>query len=239
MKRLRISRPTPSIIISCLALFAALGGTSYAADSAMNGGSSMGNHGSSMGNHGSSMSSQSGSAWASHLGGLPSKDYMLAKHTVSSNGVQFLNAGQTMTLGHAGHFTFSAVCSADPTGNGSQSVTFEVTSNTEASLDGNGPMPAGSVIQIHVDSDQLDSTTAAPLTAGDFAQVASASSSTEIAQDGQEADIFYTDGVNWGQPGSSGSHACFAGFTGFLYGGKSMSSNNPNSSPPPFSGTHT
>ena len=53
-----------------------------------------------------------------------------------------------------------------------------------------------------------------PLKAGDFDQVASASSSTEIAADGQEADVFYNDGVNWPAVGDSPAHACFAGYTG-------------------------
>jgi hypothetical protein len=154
--------------------------------------------------------------------------------------VQFLNAGETMTLGRAGHFTFTAVCSPDPASDGSQTVTVKVSSNVKASLDGNGPTSPGvDVPPIHVDSDQLDGTTDNPLKAGDFAQVASASSSTEIARDGQEADIFYTDGVNWGKVGTPGSHACFAGFTGLLYGGTTMHNNRPNPSPPPFSGTHS
>jgi hypothetical protein len=50
----------------------------------------------------------------------------------------------------------------------------------------------------------------APLKAGDFTQVGSASSSTEIAADGQEADIFSNDGVNWPAGGSSAAHDCFA-----------------------------
>jgi hypothetical protein len=57
---------------------------------------------------------------------------------------------------------------------------------------------------------------------GEFDQVGSASSSTSIAKDGQEVDVFYTDGVNWpampgvgGVPGVAG-HDCFAGFTGFI-----------------------
>jgi hypothetical protein len=232
VNRFRITRPSPSLLLSCVAIFAAVGGTSYAAAGATGYGSSMGQSGNMpmTGGH-------PGNAWASHLGGLPWRDYMLAKHYVSSNGVQFLNPGEGMTIGRAGHFTFKAVCSSAT--DGSQSVTFKVSSNVPASLDGNGPMPPGvAVPPIHVDSDKQDSTADNPLAAGDFAQVASASSSTEIAQDGQEADIFYTDGVNWGKPGTPGYHACFAGFTGFLTGGNSIN-NNPNPAPPPFSGIHS
>jgi hypothetical protein len=63
---------------------------------------------------------------------------------------------------------------------GGQQVTFDVTADTYADLDGNGPMPAGTKINIDTDSDALDSQ---PL--GGFAQVGSASSSTEISADGQ------------------------------------------------------
>lgn len=188
-------------------MFAALGGTSYAAGSALTGDSPA---------HHQNAAPWGGGVWANHLGGLPAAAYMLSKHSVSSHGVQFLGLGQTMTLGKSGHFTFTASCSNDP--NGAQSVTFAVTSDDTADLDGNGPMPAGSVVKIHVDSDQADTTPQNALNAGDFAQVASASSSTEIGADGQEADIFYTDGVNWGGSNGIPAHACFAGYTGFLYG---------------------
>ena len=43
-----------------------------------------------------------------------------------------------------------------------------------------------------------------------------ASSSTEIAADGQEVDVFYNDGVNWPAGNGSGAHDCFAGYTGLL-----------------------
>ena len=43
----------------------------------------------------------------------------------------------------------------------------------------------------------------------------SASSSTEIAADGEEADVFYNDGVNWNENTGSG-HDCFAGYNGVL-----------------------
>lgn len=180
MKGFRIARPSPSILISCVALFAALGGTSYAMSSGM-----MGYGGQSRG-----------------------------PRTISSHGVQFLRRGQSMTLGQAGQFRFYASCSN--AAGGAQSVTFGVVANTTADLDGNGPMPAGSKITIHTDSDSLNSTPQAMLNPGDFAQVASASSSTELANDGQEADVFYTDGVNWGGSGGIPAHACFAGYTGIL-----------------------
>jgi hypothetical protein len=57
-------------------------------------------------------------------------------------------------------------------------------------------MPADTKINIHTDRDALNSTPASPLNPGDFTQVGSASSSTEIAADDQEADIFYNGGVN-------------------------------------------
>jgi hypothetical protein len=207
MKRLRISRPGPSTIISCVALFAALGGTSYAAGMSMSSG---------MHSHPMSDTSRGAGMWANHLGGLPASDYLLSRHVVSSRGVRFLRQGQMVDFATAGHFTFYATCSM--AASGAQTVTFGVKSNTTADMDGNGPMPAGSSVVIHQDSDQLNSTSSSPLTAGQFTQVASASSSTEIANGGQEVDVFYTDGVNWG--GSSGIpyHACFAGYNGILNG---------------------
>ena len=137
-----------------------------------------------------------------------------AQATVSSGGVKFLAAGQTKKLGRAGHFTFSATCSKV---DGQNQVTFDVSADTVAALDGNAPTAARTLVNIHTNSDALDMK--AP---GEFDQVGSASSSTEIAKDGQEVDVFYTDGVNWpatpgvgGVPGVPG-HDCFAGWTGFI-----------------------
>jgi hypothetical protein len=142
-----------------------------------------------------------------------------AKHFVSSNGEHFLNTGQTKVLGHAGHFTFSSTCS-DPSGQpGAQQATFDVSANTTADMDldaNGGAQPAGTKINIHTNSDAMDSTTQTPLTAGAFDQVASALSSTEIAADGQEVDVFYNDGVNWPAGNGGAAHACFAGYTGFV-----------------------
>jgi hypothetical protein len=135
---------------------------------------------------------------------------------VGSEGERFFSAGQTVTLGTVGHFTFSSTCSKDA--NGQNQVTFEVTADTIADLDGNGPVAAGTKINIHTDSDALDTTTENPLAAGAFAQVGSASSSTEIAADGQEVDVFYNDGVNWPAVGGAAASDCFAGFTGFATG---------------------
>jgi hypothetical protein len=128
-------------------------------------------------------------------------------HPVSSRGVAFLQAGQTVRLGRAGHFTFSANCAKD--GSGQNVVTFNVTADTVAGLDGNPPVPAATEVNIHTNSDALDDKQA-----GEFDQVASASSSTEIAVDGQEVDVFYNDGVNWPAVGGSRAHDCFAGYTG-------------------------
>ncbi len=152
-----------------------------------------------------------------HLGGLPPQAYQLAGHFVSSHGEQFLRVGQTLTLGKAGHFKFTASCT-NPSGKpGAQQATFDVTANTVAGLDGNPPQAAGNLVNIHTNSDALDSTPDHMLNAGDFDQVGSASDSTEIAADGQEVDVFYNDGVNWPAVGGSPAHDCFAGYTGFLY----------------------
>jgi hypothetical protein len=126
----------------------------------------------------------------------------------SSGGVRFLEPGQTVKLGRVGHFKFTASCSTDNAGG--SVVTFDVTANTTAALDGNAPMAAGNLVNIHTNSDALDNKMP-----GEFDQVASASSSTEIAQDGHEVDVFYTDGVNWPAGNGSRAHTCFAGFTGF------------------------
>jgi hypothetical protein len=195
----QLPRPTASLVVAIMALVAALGGTSAAAvyvSTANN---------------------------AGHLGGKPPSYYvsagalpLLVRHFASSQGDKFMNAGQTVVLGRTGHFTFTARCSLDS--KGQNQVSFDVTANTTADLDGNGPMPAGTTITIHKDSDALDSTSSNPLTPGDFAQVGSASSSTEIAADGEELDIFYNDGVNW--PAGNGSQGpdCFAGYTGLAGG---------------------
>jgi hypothetical protein len=138
-------------------------------------------------------------------------DSMRYHHTTaqvaSSGGVRFFEPGQTVKLGRVGHFKFTATCSTD--NSGGSVVTFDVTANTTAGLDGNAPMAAGNLVNIHTNSDALDGKMP-----GEFDQVASASSSTEIAQDGQEVDVFYTDGVNWPAVNSSPAHTCFAGYTG-------------------------
>jgi hypothetical protein len=131
---------------------------------------------------------------------------------VGSHGEHFLSAGQTVSLGTVGHFTFSSTCSKDAT-TGQNQVTFDVTADTTADLDGTGPKPAGTKINIHTDSDALDS--APP---GAFAQVTSASSSTEIAADGQEVDVFYNDGVNWPAGPGTPAHDCFGGYSGLATG---------------------
>jgi hypothetical protein len=183
---------SPSFVRSLVALFVALGGgAAVAATQFVNN--------------------------AGHLGGKSPSYYLAAKHFVSSGGEKFLHVGQTEVLGHAGHFTFSSTCS-NPSGEpGAQQVNFDVTSNTTADLDANGgPQPAGTPINIHTNSDALDSTSDTPLKAGDFDQVGSASDSTEIAAGGQEVDIFYNDGVNWPSVHGNAAHDCFAGYTGFI-----------------------
>jgi hypothetical protein len=151
---------------------------------------------------------------ANHFAGLGPRHFVRSMHFGTSDGDHFLSAGQTAVLGTVGHFTFSSTCSKDNTGQ--NQVTFDVTANTTADLDGNGPMPAGTKINIHTDSDALNSTPGNPLSPGAFTKVGSASSSTEIAADGQEVDIFYNDGVNWPAGNGSPAHDCFAGYTGFM-----------------------
>ena len=183
---------SPSFVLSLVALFVALGGgAAVAATQFVNN--------------------------AGHLGGRAPGYYLASKHFVSSRGEKFLMIGQTKVLGHAGHFTFTSTCS-DPSGQpGAQQVTFDVTANTTADMDANGgPQPAGTKINIHTNSDAMDSTQDAPLNAGDFDQVGSASDSTEIAADGQEVDVFYNDGVNWPSGNGSSAHDCFAGYTGLV-----------------------
>ena len=132
---------------------------------------------------------------------------------IGSEGEHFLSIGQTVVLGTVGDFTFSSTCS-NPSGMaGGQQVTFDVAADTYADLDGNGPMPAGTKINIHTDSDVLDNQ---PV--GGFAQVGSASSSTEISADGQEVDVFYNDGVNWPAGAGTAAHDCFAGYSGLATG---------------------
>ncbi len=184
-------RISPSLAVSGVALFAALGGTGYAASTFVSNANN-----------------------ARHLGGKDPSYYLAAKHFVSSGGEHFFHAGRTVTLGQAGHFTFTATCSKDSTGQ--NQVTFDVVADTTAGLDGNPPQASGNKVNIHTNSDALDTTTDHPLKPGDFDQVGSASSSTEIAVDGQEVDVFYNDGVNWPSVNGSHPHDCFAGYTGFL-----------------------
>lgn len=139
----------------------------------------------------------------------PTGRFGAARQVASSGGVRFLHAGQTVRLGRVGHFTFSASCQKDE--NGGNVATFDVTANTTAALDGNAPAPAGTPVNIHTNSDALDMKDP-----GEFDQVASASDSTQIAKDGQEVDVFYTDGVNWPAANGSPAHDCFAGYTGIL-----------------------
>jgi hypothetical protein len=186
-----LSRLTPSVAISAIALFVSLGGSGYAATMVLTAHN------------------------AKHLGGKPPSAYLGSRHFTSSHGTHFLQAGQSVVLGRVGDFTFTSTCSKDSMGQ--NRVTFDVVADTTADLDGNGPMPAGTKINIHTDSDALNSTTDNPLKPGDFTQVGSASSSTEIAQNGEEVDVFYTDGVNWPTQGS-GVSDCFAGYTGLASG---------------------
>jgi hypothetical protein len=201
MKKLRT--PSPALIISVTALILAVGGGSYAVAS----------------NWAPTKQSirdliaHSTADNANHLQGLGASHFVRAKHFTSSGGVKFLSAGQTVMLGKSGHFTFSSTCSKDS--KGQNQATFDVVADTTADLDGGGVVKAGTSVNIHTNSTTLDTTPAKMLNNGDFDQVASASSSTEIAADGQEVDVFYTDGVNWPAGNGSQAHDCFAGYTGF------------------------
>jgi hypothetical protein len=135
--------------------------------------------------------------------------YGSARQVASSGGERFLRAGQTVRLGKVDHFTFSASCMKDE--NGQNLATFDVTADTVAGLDGNAPAVAGTMVNIHTNSDALDGKDP-----GEFDQVGSASDSTLIAKDGQEVDVFYNDGVNWPAVAGSQAHDCFAGYTGIL-----------------------
>ena len=185
-----LARFSPPMLLGAVALFLALGGSAAAVVSTVNN--------------------------SRHLGGKPPSFFLQYRHFAYSHGERFFSAGHTVVLGRNGHFTFTSTCSKDKTGQ--NQVTFDVTADTTADLDGTGPMAAGSKVNIHTNSDAMDTTSDAPLKPGDFDQVGSASSSTEIAADGQEADIFYNDGVNWPAGDGSSAHDCFAGYTGLIAG---------------------
>jgi hypothetical protein len=195
--------PSPSLAVSAAALFVALGGGGIAV-AATNWNPTE--------QHVKQLIAHSTAGNANHLGGLAPGDYVKAKHLPTSGGEHFLSVGQTVVLGKTGHFTFSSTCSKDSSGQ--PQATFDVSANTTADLDGTGVSKAGTPVNIHTNSDALDTTPANPLTPGAFDQVGSASSSTEIAADGQEVDVFYNDGVNWPAANGFPAHDCFAGYTG-------------------------
>jgi hypothetical protein len=187
--KIRIPQSAPSLAVSCLALFVALGGTGYAAAYIATANN------------------------ARHLGGELPSSYARSNQIASSHGEYFLSAGQEVVLGKNGQFTFFAACKKE----GKENVaSFDVVSSGTSDLDGNGPMAAGTKIVIHEDSDARDSTTEKPLKSGEFAQVSSASDSTEIGANGEEADVFYNDGVNWPAGNGSPAHDCFAGYNGLI-----------------------
>ena len=199
---------SPSMAVGGASLFVALGGGSYAAAQS----SVMSGH------HADARQDVQLIHQVAHhltvhnahrLGGMPASAYLRAKRVASSGGVKFLDAdGQPVRLGRSGHFTFSATCSKV---DGQNQVSFDVVADTTAALDGNAPAPAGNSANIHTNSDALDMK--GP---GEFDHVASASSSTELAADGQEVDVFYEDGVNWPAMGGAPAHDCFAGYTGLM-----------------------
>jgi hypothetical protein len=214
--KFHIPHSAPSLGVSFAALFVALGGSGYAATQAISSGHPTARSASSHADkhQDQQLVAHSTAANADRLGGHSAGYFLPAKQEATSHGVKFLAAGQTVVLGKVGHFTFSSTCSKDTAGQ--NQVTFDVTADTTADLDGGGPVAARMSVNIHTNSDALDSTTAAPKQPGDFDQVGSASSSTEIAADGQEVDVFYNDGVNWPAGNGSAAHDCFAGYTGLL-----------------------
>jgi hypothetical protein len=185
MKR-SMPHPTRALAIGASAVAVCLAGTAFASA------------------HGSGYDSGYGSGSA-----VGHRSSGLARQVASSRGERFLRAGQTVRLGRVGHFTFSASCMKDD--NGQNVATFDVTADTVAALDGNAPAVAGTMVNIHTNSDALDGKDP-----GEFDQVGSASDSTLIAKDGQEVDVFYNDGVNWPAVAGSQAHDCFAGYTGIL-----------------------
>jgi hypothetical protein len=200
----RFFLPSPAIVLSTGAIALALGGGGYAAASTVLTTQQV-----------KQVVSHSTAANAKHLDGFDFHHFVPFRNLGTSHGVHFLSAGQkNVALGSTADFTFTASCTKDSTGQ--NQVAFNVKANTTADLDGGGPVSAGTVVNIHTDSDALDTTSDAPLNPGDFAQVGSASSSTEIAASGQEVDVFYNDGVNWPSGNGSSAHDCFAGYTGLL-----------------------
>jgi hypothetical protein len=134
----------------------------------------------------------------------------------TSGGEQFLSPGQTTSLMTVGPFTYTASCTTvQSDGQSYDQAEFNVVSSqANSDLDGGGPVPAGQVVNIHTDSDLIPNpqgqTPATPALAdGTFDQTPSASTSTEVAPDGTEVDLFYNDGVNLD------GHACFAGAVAF------------------------
>jgi hypothetical protein len=211
VRQMKRSMPhtTRAIAIGASAVAVCLAGTAFA--SAHGSGSGSGNgYGNSNGN-GNGYGNSNGNGYGNSNGngyGHRSPNGS-ARQAVSSGGERFLRAGQTVRLGRVGHFTFSASCMKDE--NGQNVATFDVTADTVAGLDGNAPAVAGTMVNIHTNSDALDGKDP-----GEFDQVGSASDSTLIAKDGQEVDVFYNDGVNWPAVAGSQAHACFAGYTGIL-----------------------
>jgi hypothetical protein len=236
---LRIGRPSASMVVAFTALFLVLGGTGFAAttfndnkqdtklvkqlakklsvkhaktaDSANT--ANFANFASAATNafnatNATNATNAANATNATDLGGQPASAYEPSSKIVTGGGETFMSMGQTgVVIAKIGHYTFTASCTNV---GGQPQAEFDVTANTVADLDGNGPQPAGFVADIHQNSDALDG-----LAPGAFDQVGSASDSTEIAADGQEVDVFYNDGVNWPSVGGTPAHDCFAGVTGF------------------------
>jgi hypothetical protein len=120
--KIRIPQSAPSLLISCCALFVALGGTGYAAAYIATANNSK------------------------HLGGQPPSSFARSSQIASSHGETFLSAGQEAVLGKNGQFTFFATCKKE----GSENVvSFDVVSSATADLDDSDSRRLGRQRQHH------------------------------------------------------------------------------------------
>jgi hypothetical protein len=161
-------------------------------------------------------------------GGVTSGGGSAHGQIVTSGGEQFYSAQLPLAQGQqpveqplltVGPFKFTVDCTTVLGADGKtpyNQVAFNVTSSAANSdLDGQGAVPAGTLVNIHTDSDLKPNPQGATpptpnLANGTLSQTPSASTSTELAVDGTEVDLFYNDGVNYG------NHACFAGAVAFV-----------------------
>src|SRR3954468_78754 len=126
----------------------------------------------------------------------------------SSGGVKFLDGTSQIELGVAGPFHFLLTCNVG----GATQASLDVFSTVpSASLDGQlvpGANQPVNILRVNDSQANQPGTVNPNPQPGGFNQSHSASSSTELAPDGSEVDIFYNLGV-----GGLG-HRCFGGYTG-------------------------